>query len=98
MGEVVRFPGDLITEHDKRRLMDAAEASPFDLSFRNNENDEPVPYLTRCGEMRPQWRLRKAGCGWEAVVLTGDDAGQVGGRGRNAEELLRALMSPRMQD
>jgi len=98
MGEVVRFPGDLITEHDKRRLMEAVEASPFDISFRSNEKGEPVPYLTRCGELRPQWRLRKAGCGWEAMVLKGDDAGQVGGRGRNAEELMKALMSPRMRD
>ncbi|NIJ42521.1 hypothetical protein FHS78_002823 [Parvibaculum indicum] len=92
MGEVVRFPGDLITEHDKRRLMDAADASPFDISFRNNEKDEPVPYLTRCGEMRPFWRLRKGGCGWEAVILTGDEAGQVGGRGRTVDELMRALI------
>lgn len=98
MGEVVRFPGDLITEHDKRRLTEAAGASPFDISFRNNKNDEPVPYLTRCGEMRPHWRLRKTGGGWEAVALTGDEAGQVGGCARNVDELMRALMSPGRQD
>ena len=98
MGEVVRFPGDLVTEHDKRRLAEAVDASPFDISFRDNEKGEPIPYLTRCGELRPQWRLRKASCGWEAVLLTGDDACRVGGRGRNAEELVRALMSPQTRD
>ena len=98
MGEVVRFPGDLITEHDKRRLLEAVEASPFDISFRINDKGEPVPYLTRCGELRPQWRLRKGNGGWEAMALKGEDAGQVSARGRNAEELMCALMSSRTRD
>ena len=98
MGDVVRFPGDLTTEHDKRRLLDAVEASPFDISFRINDKSGLVPYLARCGELRPQWRLRKASGGWEAIALKGEDAGQVNARGRNTEELMRALMSPRTRD
>ena len=43
MGHIVRFPGDLITEHDRRRLTSAADGTPFDLEFRKNDQGVEVP-------------------------------------------------------
>ena len=91
MGSVVRFPGDLITEHDRRRLASAADGSPFDLEFRKNEQGVLAPYLTRCGHLRPSYRLRKTAEGWEAIVLGSDDAGAIAARARNTDDLFRAL-------
>lgn len=98
MGIVVRFPGDLITEHDKRRLTTAAESSPFDLDFRRNDRDLLTPYLTRCGHMRASYRLRKSPEGWEAISLGPDNAGVIAARGRSAEDLFKALTAPPRQD
>lgn len=94
MGSIVRFPGDLITEHDRRRLTSAAEGSPFDLEFRTNGQGVLAPYLTRCGQLRPSFRLRKTPEGWEAIAFGPDDAGTVAARARSAEDLFRALGTP----
>lgn len=91
MGSIVRFPGDLVTEHDRRRLTAAAEGSPFDLEFRKNAQGVLAPYLTRCGHLRPSFRLRKTQEGWEAISMGMDDPGAVAARGRTAEDLFRAL-------
>lgn len=92
MGSIVRFPGDLITEHDRRRLTSAAEGSPFDLEFRKNAQGVLAPYLTRCGYLRPSFRLRKSPEGWEAISMGADDAGVVAASGRSAEDLFRAFL------
>ncbi|MEQ8267547.1 MAG: hypothetical protein RH982_10155 [Parvibaculum sp.] len=94
MGSIVRFPGDLITEHDQRRLKSAAEGSPFDLEFRRNGHGLLAPYLTRCGHLRPSFRLRKTPEGWEAIALGAEDTGAVSARARSADELFRTLTSP----
>ncbi|MFA7637934.1 MAG: hypothetical protein WCY02_01365 [Parvibaculum sp.] len=94
MGIVVRFPGDLITEHDRRRLTIAAEGSPFDIDFRLNERGLLTPFLTRCGHMRANFRLRKSSEGWEAVSLDPDNAGAIAARARRAEDLFKALSAP----
>lgn len=91
MGSIVRFPGDLVTEHDRRRLKAAAEGSPFDLEFRKNGQGVTAPYLTRCGHMRPSFRLRKTQDGWEAISLGAEETGMVAAQGRSAEELFRGL-------
>ncbi|WP_041535840.1 hypothetical protein [Parvibaculum lavamentivorans] len=91
MGSIVRFPGDLVTEHDRRRLTLAAEGSPFDLDFRTNGQGVLAPYLTRCGHLRPSFRLRKTPEGWEAIGLGAEEAGGVAARARSADELFRAL-------
>lgn len=91
MGSIVRFPGDLVTEHDRRRLKAAAESSPFDLEFRKNGQGVMAPYLTRCGHMRPSFRLRKTPDGWEAISLGAEETGMVAAQGRSAEELFHAL-------
>lgn len=98
MGSVVRFPGDLITEHDRRRLTQAAEGSPFDLEFRKNAQGVLAPCLTRCGHLRPSFRLRKTPEGWEAISMGADDAGTVVARGRSAGELFSALFPSPCQD
>jgi hypothetical protein len=94
LGSVVRFPGDLITEHDRRRLTAAAGGSPFDLEFRKNGQDILAPYLTRCGHLRPSYRLRKTVEGWEAIALGNDGPSAVAARARNADELFRTLAAP----
>lgn len=94
MGIVVRFPGDLITEHDRRRLTTAAEGSPFDIDFRLNERGLLTPFLTRCGHMRASFRLRKSAGGWEAVSLDPDNAGTIAAHARGAEDLFKALSTP----
>jgi len=94
LGIVVRFPGDLITEHDRRRLTSAAEGSPFDIDFRLNERGMLTPYLTRCGYMRASFRLRKSPEGWEAISLDPDNAGAIKARARRAEDLFKALGAP----
>lgn len=94
MGSVVRFPGDLITEHDKRRLTSAAEGSPFDLEFRENEQGVLAPYLTRCGHLHPSFRLRKTPAGWEAITFGSEGAGTVAAQARNAGDLFHALTAP----
>jgi hypothetical protein len=94
LGSVVRFPGDLITEHDRRRLTAAAEGSPFDLEFRKNGQGVLAPYLTRCGHLRPSYRLRKTTEGWEAIAMGSDEAGAIAARARNADDLFRALSAP----
>lgn len=94
MGSIVRFPGDLITEHDRRRLTAAAEGSPFDLEFRKNAQGVLAPYLTRCGHLRPSFRLRKTPEGWEAIAMGAEDAGAAAARARSAEDLFRALSAP----
>ncbi|MDP2125500.1 MAG: hypothetical protein Q8J92_14085 [Parvibaculum sp.] len=91
MGSIVRFPGDLVTEHDRRRLTAAAEGSPFDLEFRKNGQGVMAPYLTRCGHLRPSFRLRKTPEGWEAISLGADETGMVAGQGRSAEALFHEL-------
>ncbi|HEX7776174.1 MAG TPA: hypothetical protein VF449_06565 [Parvibaculum sp.] len=91
MGSIVRFPSDLVTDHDRRRLRAAAEGTPFDLEFRKNEQDVLAPYLVRCGHMRPSYRLRKTGEGWEAIELGPDRSGLVAARARRPEDLLREL-------
>tara|TARA_R110002110_G_scaffold79732_3_gene208038 strand:- start:2815 stop:3111 length:297 start_codon:yes stop_codon:yes gene_type:complete len=97
VGHIVRFPGDLITEHDRRRLTSAADGTPFDLEFRKNDQGVVAPYLTQCGHMRPSFRLRKTPEGWEAIVLGADDAGTVAARGRTAGDLFHALFTPAAQ-
>lgn len=98
MGSIVRFPGDLITEHDRRRLTAAAEGSPFDLEFRKNAQGVLAPYLTRCGHLRPSFRLRKTPEGWEAITMGTEDGGAVAARGRSAEDLFRALFPSSKKD
>lgn len=98
MGSIVRFPGDLITEHDRRRLTTAAEGSPFDLEFRKNAQGVLAPYLTRCGHLRPSFRIRKGPEGWEAISMGAEDAGTIAARGRSAEDLFRALLPSPQRD
>ena len=94
LGEIIRFPGDLITEHDARRLKEAADASPFDLEIREDRRGELIPYLSRCGHAEPSFRLQKTIEGWEAISLSPKDAGTVSANARSANELLRLLSSP----
>jgi len=92
LGSIVRFPGDLITEHDRRRLTAAAEGSPFDLEFRKNAQGVLAPYLTRCGHLRPSFRLRKTPEGWEAIAMGAEDAGRRRGAGaKRRRPVPRAL-------
>jgi hypothetical protein len=91
MGSIVRFPSDLVTEHDRRRLRSAAEGSVFDLEFRKNDQDVIAPYLVRCGHMRPSYRLRKTGEGWEAIEFGAEQSGIVAARARRPEDLFRDL-------
>lgn len=91
MGSIVRFPSDLVTEHDRRRLKSAAEGSPFDLEFRKNKQNAVAPYLVRCGHMRPSYRLRKTSEGWEAIDLGTETTGVVAARARRPEDLLKQL-------
>lgn len=91
MGIVVRFPSDLVTEHDRRRLNAAAEGSVFDVEFRKNKQDALAPYLVRCGHMRPSYRLRKTGDGWEAIDLGSETPGIVIAKARRPEDLLSEL-------
>ncbi len=91
MGSIVRFPSDLVTDHDRRRLKSAVEGSPFELEFRKNKQNVLAPYLVRCGHMRPSYRLRKTGEGWEAIELGREPAGLVAARARRPEDLLRDL-------
>lgn len=90
MGSIVRFPSDLVTDHDRRRLKAAAEGSPFDLEFRKSGSNAAAPYLVRCGHLRPSYRLRKSSDGWEAIDLNGETGGGVV-RARRPEELIREL-------
>jgi hypothetical protein len=91
LGSIVRFPSDLVTEHDRRRLKAAAEGSVFDIEFRKNKQDVLAPYLVRCGHMRPSYRLRKTGDGWEAIALGPERTGLVVAKARRPEDLLRDL-------
>jgi hypothetical protein len=91
VGNIVRFPSDLVTDHDRRRLRSAVEGTPFDLEFRKNKQNVTAPYLVRCGHMRPSYRLRKTGEGWEAIELGPDKGGLVAARARRPEDLLRDL-------
>ena len=91
MGSIVRFPGDLVTEHDRRRLKAATDGSPFDLEFRRNAQGVTAPYLTRCGQMRPSFRLRKTPEGWEAIALDAGSNDMIASRARSADALLRQL-------
>ena len=91
MGSIVRFPSDLVTEHDRRRLKSAAEGSPFDVEFRKNRQNTVAPYLVRCGHMRPSYRLRKTSEGWEAIDLGTEKTGIVAAKARRPEDLLREL-------
>ena len=91
MGSIVRFPGDLVTEHDRRRLKAAADGSPFDLEFRKNGQGVMAPYLTRCGHMRPSFRLRKTPEGWEAISLGAEETGMVAAQGSQRRGIFHAL-------
>jgi hypothetical protein len=91
LGSIVRFPTDLVTEHDRRRLTAAAQGSVFDIEFRKNRQDVLAPYLVRCGHMRPSYRLRKTGDGWEAIALGAERTGLVIAKARRPEDLLREL-------
>jgi hypothetical protein len=91
LGSIVRFPSDLVTEHDRRRLTAAAEGSVFEIEFRKNKQDVIAPYLVRCGHMRPSYRLRKTGDGWEAIELGPERPGIVIAKARRAEDLLIEL-------
>lgn len=89
MGSIVRFPSDLVTDRDRLRLKAAAEGSPFDLEFRKSGGSAGAPYLTRCGHLRPSYRLRKSSDGWEAIALDGETSGIV--RARRPEDLIHEL-------
>jgi hypothetical protein len=94
VGNIIRFPSDLVTAHDRRRLEAAAAGSAFNLEFRKNKQNVTVPYLVRCGHMRPSYRLRKSGGEWEAIDLTPEGGGIVAGRARRAEDLFLDLVKP----
>lgn len=91
LGSIVRFPTDLVTEHDRRRLKAAADGSVFDIEFRKNKQEVLAPYLVRCGQMRPSYRLRKTGEGWEAIALGPEKPGMVVASARRPEDLLAQL-------
>lgn len=91
MGSIVRFPSDLVTDHDRRRLKAAVEASPFDLEFRLNGQNTLAPYLLRCGHLRPSYRLRKSSAGWEAIDLCAETTDGCVIRARCPEDLIHEL-------
>jgi len=91
VGSIVRFPSDLVTDHDRRRLTSAAEGSPFDIEFRKNRQNAVAPYLVRCGHMRPSYRLRKTSDGWEAIDLGTETTGAIAAKARRPEDLLKQL-------
>lgn len=92
LGSIVRFPSDLITEHDRHRLKAAADGSAFDLEFRKNSQNVLAPYLVRCGHLRPSFRLRKTSEGWEAIDLNAETTAGSAIKARSPEDLVRELM------
>lgn len=91
MDNVLPFPADLVTGHDRRRLMTAADGSPLDLEFRHDAAHGFSVLVLRCGQFDPCYRLKKTGEGWEAIDLAPGAGEAVAFEARRPDDLFRLI-------